>query len=188
MGSKISGYLADNIEKLRAKKKLSQHRLAALAGIPRSTLTNIASGEGNPSLENLVRVAGALGVGVEELLSRPRNEVALIPAAQVPVQERGTAKAVQIAKLLPDRIKGIEIDRVEFAPGAVMGGHPHLAGTKEYLHVLQGKLVVHVAGEAFNVERGDVLAFPGNQPHSYRNAGHGRAVALSVVIPIPLVP
>lgn len=185
MASKVSGYLADNIENLRAKKKLSQQRLAALAGIPRSTLTNIASGAGNPSLENLVKIADALGVGIEELLSRPRTDVALIPAVEVPVQERGASKAVRIAKLLPDRIKGIEIDRIEFAPGAGMGGHPHVAGTKEYLHVLRGELVVHVGGEAFKVEHGDVLAFPGNQPHSYRNSGAGRALALSVVIPVP---
>jgi hypothetical protein len=34
------------------------------------------------------------------------------------------------------------------------------------------------------VKPGDVLAFAGDQSHAYRNTGQGRAVALSVVIPI----
>jgi len=42
--TKVDSYLAQNIAKLRHKKNFSQHQLAAVAGIPRSTLTNIESG------------------------------------------------------------------------------------------------------------------------------------------------
>ena len=38
-----------------------------------------------------------------------------------------------------------------------------------------------VAGEQFQVEAGDVLACPGDQAHSYRNAGERPAVCFSVV-------
>src|SRR6266404_7776121 len=165
-----SRYLGLNIGKLRGKKNLSQQQLAKQAEIPRSTLTNIESGSGNPSLTNLVKISDALGVSIEELLSRPRTDCVLISSDKVPVQNRSNGQ-VQIYKLLPERIKGIEIDRLEISMGAVMGGHPHLAGTKEYLTILQGEIVVHVAGDSYTVKKGDVLAFPGNQPHSYRNSG-----------------
>lgn len=181
---KVSQYLGLNIGTLREKKNLSQQQLAQQAEIPRSTLTHIESGEGNPSLRNLVKISDALGVGIEELLSRPRTDCVLIPADRVPVQNRSQGQ-VQVYKLLPERIKGLEIDRLEFAAGALMGGHPHLAGTKEYLSVLQGEVVVHVTGEKYTVKKGDVLAFPGNQPHSYRNPGRVVAIAVSVVVPIP---
>ncbi len=180
--SKISGYLAKNLEKLRQKKNLSQQKLADLAEIPRSTLTNIESGIGNPSLTNLVKISTGLGVSIEELLSRPRTDCVLIKSQQISVQSRS---AVKVFKLMPDKIKGIEIDRLEFGPEAIMGGHPHLSGTKEYLTVLDGEVVVHVAGETYAVSRGDVLAFSGDQPHSYRNPNRAKSVAVSIVIPVP---
>ncbi len=184
MGSKLAAYLAANIQKLREKRGLSQLQLAKQAGIPRTTLTNVESGAGNPSLTNLARISEALGVGIEELLSRPRSDCVLIPADKVAAQSRAQGQA-RVYKLLPDRVKGIEMDRVEFAPGALMGGHPHLVGTKEYLTVLKGELSVVVSGDSFVVREGDVLAFPGNQPHAYRNPSRSTTIAMSVVIPIP---
>ena len=182
---KTSSYLAHNIEQLRVGKGMSQQQLAKQAGIPRSTLTHLESGVGNPSLHNLVKISLALSVSIEELLSKPRTECVLISARDVPITRRSQGHAL-LYKLLPDRIKGIEIDRMELAPEAAMGGHPHLEGTKEYLTVIQGEILVHVAGEKFQVKEGDVFAFPGNQPHSYRNLKRTTSIALSVVLPIPV--
>lgn len=182
---KVPLYLSRNISELRSRKNLSQQQLAQMAGIPRSTLTHIESGEGNPSLVNLLRVASALAVGIEELLSRPRSQTALIPADKVPVQIR-SGGLVRIHKLLPDKFRGIAIDRMEFEAESAMGGQPHLSGTKEYLTVLQGEIQVQVAGESLLVRKGDVLAFPGNQAHGYRNLKKSPAVAISIVIPVPV--
>ena len=180
----ISAYLADNIIALRKRSELSQEKLAEKAGIPRSTLTHMESGGGNPSLTNLCKLAAALGVGIEELLSRPRNECSLLRASQVPVQSSSGGK-VTVHKLMPDRVRGIEIDRMGFAPGASMAGKPHLQGTKEYLVGLAGAVSVSVAGAHWEVTAGDVLAFPGDQKHGYRNTGRGGSEALSIVLPLP---
>jgi len=126
----------------------------------------------------------ALGVSVEELLSRPRSDCLLIFADQVISQSRSQGQ-VKVFKLLPDKLKGIEIDRVEFEPEAVIGGHSHLPGTKEYMTVIKGEVVVHVAGETYSIKRGDVFAFPGDQAHSYRNPKRSPSIAISVVIPVP---
>lgn len=184
--AKIPRYLADNIVGLRKKKGFSQDQLARLAEIPRSTLTHIESGSGNPSLQNLARVSSALQVGIEELLSRPRGECELIPESAIPVEKRSLGK-VLIFKLMPDKVKGLEVDRLQIEAGATMVGHPHLSGAKEYLTVLQGEVTVFVAGDRYLVKRGSVFAFPGDQPHSYRNTGSSLAIALSVVIPVVFV-
>ena len=180
----VASYLADNITALRKRSELSQVRLAQKAGIPRSTLTHMESGGGNPSLTNLCKLAAALGVGIEELLSRPRSECSLLKREQVPVQSRSAGK-VQIHKLMPDRVRGIEIDRMIFNTGASMAGKPHLQGTKEYLVGLAGAVTVSVAGQNWEVNEGDVLAFPGDQKHGYRNTGKSAANALSIVLPMP---
>ncbi|MCB0413671.1 MAG: helix-turn-helix domain-containing protein [Bdellovibrionales bacterium] len=182
---KTSKYLGENIENLRSLKNMSQLQLAQQAEIPRSTLTNIESGVANPSLKNLIKISLALGVSIEELLSKPRTDCLLIKSNEVPVLIRGQGR-VRLHKLLPEKIKGIEIDKLELSAEAVMGGHPHLDGTKEYLTVLQGEVSVHVAGETFNVKAGDVFAFSGNQPHSYRNLRKTTSIGISVVIPMPV--
>src|SRR6056297_48843 len=182
--SRVSGYLAANVRSLRRRRNMSQEQLALRAGMPRSTVTNIESGGANPSLGNLALLSTALGVGIEEILSRPRSECQLLRAAGVPVRSRGHG-AVRLRKLLPERVRGMELDRLEIAAGASMAGTPHVAGTNEYLYCLAGEVTVIVAGEAFVVGAGDVLAFPGDQAHSYRNRGRKAADAVSVVVPIP---
>jgi XRE family transcriptional regulator, regulator of sulfur utilization len=67
-----------------------------------------------------------------------------------------------------------------------MVGYPHLPGAKEYFSVLQGEVTVAVAGERFAVKKGEVLAFPGDQPHSYRNSGSSLAIGISMIIPVTL--
>jgi transcriptional regulator with XRE-family HTH domain len=179
-----AAHLAANVESLRRDRSLSQQALSDLAGIPRSTITHIESGLGNPSLSNLCLLAAALGVSIEELLSRPREQVTLLRSDAVPVLQRGAGQ-VQLHKLMPDRVRGIEIDRLEMAPGGSMAGQPHIQGSKEYLMVTRGEVRVSVAGAEHRVKVGDVLAFPGDQRHGYRNATKRPASALSVVLPMP---
>jgi transcriptional regulator with XRE-family HTH domain len=183
MSNEASSHLAKNITQLRANKGITQSQLAKAAGLPRSTVTHIESGAGNPSLFNLLALAGALQVNVEELLSKPRRALEHIRAADIPLQERAGGNA-KIYKLLPDKIRGLNIDLLELEAGANMPGHPHLRGTKEYLYVVEGEFTVFVSGQSVVVKKGDVLAFEGDQTHGYKNSGGKKARGLSVVVPL----
>ena len=70
-----SAHLTDNIRHLREVRGLSQAQIAKLAGIPRATWTHLESGAANPTLTVLVKVANALQVRLEELLSPARSPV-----------------------------------------------------------------------------------------------------------------
>jgi transcriptional regulator with XRE-family HTH domain len=179
--AEIPRNLAENLVSLRGRRKLSQAALARLCKVPRSTIAHMESGEGNPSLSNLSRVAGALQVSVEELLSRPRSGCLLLRRDGIRSQKRNRGVAT-IFKLLPDPIPGMEIDRIEMERGGSFGGVPHTAGTKEYMSCVKGEITVTVLGERHRVGEGDVLAFPGDQPHSYHNTGSSKAVCFSVVV------
>jgi transcriptional regulator with XRE-family HTH domain len=181
----ISQKLAYNTSQLRNQRGMTQIELAKLAGIPRSTLTHLESGAGNPSLMNLTKLAGALQVSIEELLATPRAQCKLVKSADLPVLKRSQGQAL-LYKLLPDPVPGMEFDRLEIEPGARMGGVPHMPGTREYLTCFQGETTVHITGERYRLEAGDVLAFPGDQHHSYQNTGKIRSINLSVVILAPV--
>ena len=62
--------LANNIKKLREAKGLSQEKLARLADVANNTLIKMESGENqNPTLITLKKVAKALGVSVDDLIT-----------------------------------------------------------------------------------------------------------------------
>ncbi|MDJ0657037.1 MAG: XRE family transcriptional regulator [Xanthomonadales bacterium] len=176
--------LAHNLTALRKQRQLSQAQLAGLAEIPRSTITHMESGAGNPSLSNLARVASALKLSIEDLLARPRNEIRLLGKDQVPTREQSDG-AVKLVRLLPDPPRDLRFDRLEMAGSTVVKSRPHARGTVEYLHVVRGQLQVTVAGGDYPVASGEVLQFPADQPHVYRNPKSLTVVAVSLVLPRP---
>lgn len=60
--------LASNLRRLRKAKGLSQDALAFEAGINRTYVGAVERGERNVSLDNIVRLAAAVGVSPAELL------------------------------------------------------------------------------------------------------------------------
>jgi XRE family transcriptional regulator, regulator of sulfur utilization len=171
--------LGRNVRALREARAMTQARMAKLAGLPRATWANLESGGANPTLVVLDRVAVALQVTIEELIAAPRSEARLYPKGTLPEKQRGGAR---IRKLLPDPIPGMDIDRLELPPKAKMIGVPHTAGTREYLTCEAGEIVLVASGESYRLEPGDVVAFRGDQRHSYENVGAKTAIAYSVVI------
>lgn len=177
--------LAENLIMIRKKSGMSQVQLAKKANIPRSTLTYIESGESNPSLANLAKVSSALQISVEELIAKPRENTKLIKACDVPVVTKFKSQ-VSVEKLLPDPIPGMEIDRMTFVPGGRLKGAPHISRTKEYLYCSEGSVFVYVSKKQFELKKGDVLAFPGDEPHAYHNGSSTKkAVCFSVVVFAP---
>lgn len=181
----VFGHLSQNMFNLRQARNLSQGDLASLSGLPRSTVTHIESGSGNPSLRNLIKVANTLKVSIEELLARPRTEVHLVRSEDLPSTTKSKG-AVQITQLLPDPIPGMSIERVEIEVGGRLVGAPHVPNSKEYITVIGGGLEISVAGQTHRLTMGDLLAYPGDQPHHYGNVGRGRVAFLSVVVVAPL--
>jgi transcriptional regulator with XRE-family HTH domain len=163
-----AAHLARNLVNLRRTRGLTQDMLARDAGVPRSTIANLESGEGNPSLAVLVKVAQALAVPIDELLASPRAMVRHWRADEVELRTKG--RGVTLRPLVPEPVPDSLMDLMDFEPGAIMGGTPHLPGTREFFTCLAGKVRITVAGDAFEVDTGEVLAFPGNLPHSYQNA------------------
>jgi quercetin dioxygenase-like cupin family protein len=152
--------------------------MAKLSGVPRPTWANLESGQANPTIAVLARVADALQVRIEELIGPPKATAKLYGADSLPVRRRGD---VVIRKLLPESLPGLEIERMELPPGGQMVGIPHTQGTREYLTCEHGAIALTVSGKTWQLGPGDVVVFRGDQRHSYRNPGRGVTVAYSVV-------
>ena len=53
---------------LRTERALSQHKLAELAGLDKNMPSELERGYINPTLETMMKLAGALGVEVADLI------------------------------------------------------------------------------------------------------------------------
>jgi transcriptional regulator with XRE-family HTH domain len=179
----LAGHLADNVKQLRLARGFTQQQMSKISGLPRATWANLESGSANPTLAVLHRVAGALQVSLEELLSPPRAASRFYPRDAVPTRKRGD---VSVRQLLPDPIPGSEIARMEFSPLARLTGVPHTPGTREYLTCESGRIELVVGGETFRLAPGDVVSFRADQRHSYSNPARTTAVGYSVVLLAPL--
>lgn len=175
----VATRLGRNMRALRETRGVTQAQMAKVAGLPRATWANLESGAANPTLAVLDRVATAFQVTLEELIASERSEAKHYGRATLPVKSRGAAS---IRKLLPDPIPGMEIDRIELPARAKITGVPHTAGTREYLACESGELTLIASGEEYRLATGDVVAFRGDQRHSYVNPSARLAVAYSVVV------
>jgi transcriptional regulator with XRE-family HTH domain len=182
----LTANLAANLRFVRERRGLTQSQLAKLSGVPRSTVANIETGSSNPTLAVLARLARALQLSLEELLSAPRARCQLFPHGSLPVETRGRGKA-RVHKLLPHPIPGMEIDRLELGPREKFAGVPHRPGTQEYLTCETGRITLWVAGQRFDLAPGDVATFPGDQRHSYQNESDAVAIGFSVVALAPVM-
>jgi len=178
--SDVSTVLGRNVRQLREARGLTQAQAAKLAEIPRATWGNMESGAANPTLAVLHRVAGALQVSIEELITTPRAACQFYPKGSLPSKVRNGN--VTVRRLLPDVIPGMEIDHMDLPAGATLIGVPHTPGTREFLTCESGEIVLRAAGERWTLKAGDVLAFRGDQKHAYHNATGRPAVGYSVVV------
>ena len=171
--------LAENSRRLRESRNMSQQQMASLSGIPRPTWASLETGTANPTLAVLSKAASALNVSIEELIGAPRSEFEFIPAKRVHERRRQGAR---LRPLVPEPLPGLEISRMQLAPGGRMVGVPHTVGTREYLTCERGTVELIAGGEHHRLEEGDMLVFRGDQRHSYLNPDRRNiAVAVSIV-------
>ncbi len=179
MEEELATRLARNLRQLRQARGFTQQQVAKLSGLPRATCANLESGEANPTLAVMHRVALALSVSLEELIATPRADVRHYSKAQLPTRTRGN---VVVSSLLPDKLPATLAERLELAPGSRMIGVPHTPGTREYLTCESGEIELVAAGESWRLAPGDVVVFRGDQRHSYANRAKKPAVGYSFVL------
>ncbi len=176
--NQLSHNLAANLRRLRENLGLSQQQVANNAGIPRPTWANLESGEANPTISVLTKVAAALNVDVESLLRPPASVVRIVPAESLPSKRRGK---VSVRSLLPEPMVGLELERLVLPVATQLHVAPHARGSRKYATCEVGEIELVVMGVAHPGRAGDVLVCRGDQPHTFRNVGRSPAVVYCVV-------
>jgi XRE family transcriptional regulator, regulator of sulfur utilization len=166
----ITNLVGTRIRSVRSGRKLTQKKLADLAGIPRATLATVERDDANPSLAVVFKIANALGMTIDELVESSRRKILHIPAGTMPHVKSGD-QAYRAITVSP--IGGFHLLQLAFEldPDGIYEGKPHPPGSEEYLYVSHGEIVLSLAGEKIHLKQGDAACFNGNISHTYSNPG-----------------
>jgi transcriptional regulator with XRE-family HTH domain len=158
--------IAAAIRTERERAGLSLSELARSAGIAKSTVSQLESGTGNPSVETLWALSVALDVPFSRLVdqpSRPRVTVLRRGEGVAVASERAHYVATLLASCPPNARRDIYLLSVE--PGPARESDPHSPGTMEHAVVGSGRALIGPTGEPVELGPGDYIAYPGDVPH-----------------------
>ena len=177
---------ARNLKRLRVKRGYSLKQMAELAQIDPLVLRQIEDGRAEPPLALAWTVASILDVPFAQLIAgaAPRGTVVLRhDKVRLLVSEsRGLCSR---ALFLPEEGQRTEFNSLRLAPHHSESSPPHATGSREILHVAEGRIEVTVGREPPHfAEAGDTIIFPADLPHSYRNLT-GLPAALYLVMTYP---
>jgi transcriptional regulator with XRE-family HTH domain len=166
-GGGVVAQVATALRRERHRTGLSLTEVARRAGIAKSTLSQLESGTGNPSLETLWAICVALDVPFSRLLDPPRPRTQVIRAAEGPTV--ASAQADYQATLLAAVSPAVRCDvyRIAAEPGHARASEPHSPGVVEHVVISTGRALVGATGEVAELGPGDYIRYPGDVPHVF---------------------
>lgn len=135
---------------LRTERGLSLSSLARQAGLGKGTLSELETGQRNPTLDTLFAVTSALRLPLS---------AALPAGAAAPPDAVGETVIAWLVEQLP----GVDVYRLQVASSGVQHSDPHAPGVREQVLVVQGRL--RVAGGDVLLGPGGVHEYAGDAPH-----------------------
>src|SRR3974390_2031831 len=174
----LVGLIAAALRRERARAGLSLTEVARRAGIAKSTLSQLESGTGNPSVETLWAICVALDAPFSRLLDPPRPQTQVIRADEGPTV--AAAEADYLATLLAACPPGARRDvyRIQAEPGHARASEPHMPGVVEHVVLSTGRALVGLAGEPVELGPGDYIRYPGDIPHVFEALEPGTLAVL----------
>lgn len=160
--------IATALRRERERAGISLTELARRANIAKSTLSQLESGNGNPSVETMWALAVALGVPLSRLVDPPRPPVQVIRSDEGPAiySERAHYTATLLSSCPPNARRDVYRLRVDTGPARE--SQPHMPGTVEHLVVGTGRALIGLSEDPVELGPGDYISYPGDLPHIFQ--------------------
>jgi transcriptional regulator with XRE-family HTH domain len=170
--------IAFSLRRERERAGLSLSELAKRAGIAKSTLSQLESATGNPSVETLWALSVALNVPFASLVEPVRPTVQIIRAGEGPMiySERAHYVATVLSACPPNARR--DIYQLAAEPGSVRESEPHMPGVVEHVVLCSGRARIGPADEPVEINPGDYIAYPGDLPHVFEALEPGTTAVL----------
>ena len=174
--------IGEKIKAFRTARRMSLRALGDLTGTTASFLSQLERGLTGANTGTLMRVASALGIGMQDLFDaaqRPVRKV-LRKAERPSLSAHGCRKT-----LLSSRpVRDVEVYVGEFDIGGSTGERPYSHGdAHEVFIVLKGCVELTLGDETHVLEEGDSIEYPTSLAHKTVNIGAVLAEVMWIISP-----
>lgn len=171
--------IAGALRRERARVGLSLSQLATRAGIAKSTLSQLESGSGNPSVETLWALSTALEVPFSLLIDPPRAMVTIVRAGEAPSFAASDAdyRAALVAPGAAHVRRDLYVIQAE--PGRTHRSDPHQSGVIEHVILSAGRALAGPIDEPLELAPGDYLAYRADHAHLFEALEPGTTAILA---------
>lgn len=171
----------------RRRLGLSVQALAESAGVSFGLVSQLERGLGNPSLQSIQRLAGALGLPVGQLLDAPSEGLAVVTADRPYVMPPTTAAPLEqqaVRELLTPRGESVlQLIRSTLPAGFTNEERPFRHIGTETVTVESGVLIVAQGDRTVRLQAGDTVTYGCSEPHWWANGHDAPTVVLGAVTP-----
>jgi transcriptional regulator with XRE-family HTH domain len=166
---RLNEQVGRRLRELREQRRLSLSELARRSKLGKATLSELETGQRNPTLETLYAVTTALGVPLSSVLTDPAASAA--PGASAGPATAPATDGDAVTAALIERYEAAdavtEVFRVRIRPGVVQRSAPHLPGTVEHLYVIAGTARVGDPAAPLTAGPGEDARWAADAPHVY---------------------
>lgn len=163
------------VKRERTARGWTLDQLAERSGVSRRMIVNVEQAAANPSLETLLRISDALGMGLPALVEPPAPKTAKVTrAGEGATLWKGAhgGFGMLLAGTEPPNV--VELWDWVLAPGDRYESDPHAVGTRELLRVTEGAVTVSAGGDVYELTTGDAVSFFADVAHTYVNTHDAR--------------
>jgi XRE family transcriptional regulator, regulator of sulfur utilization len=162
--------LGKRVRQERLRRGVSLDALSTASRVSRSMISEVERGAKAASVLVLDRIATGLGTSLARLVSREtHSRVIMLRHADQPVARDPSGWE---RRILSPVLPGVEFEfmRTTLGPGVDAGIFlPHAPGSREYVAVEVGTLVLEIDGNLYTLRAGDSVYYDGDCRHAFSN-------------------
>ena len=110
MTDDLSTKLAANLKRMRDERGVSQAQLAIQSSVPRPTIAHMESGQANPTLSVVMKVARSLGVSIDRLADASSVPIRILTSRNLP--QKRTSKVTRLQVVAPGTMRDAGLEKI----------------------------------------------------------------------------
>ena len=177
-------HFSANLKSTRLKLGLSMQALSDMAKVSKSMISKIERSEVQPTLDIALRLSGALGKTLGEMLEQNKVALAILQTKDKQlsvVDEVGKTRTIFVAP--PEKSADIDIRRINISPEKFFVAPPSvIARGEKYVYVLDGDVSLDIESQEYDLVSGDCIYLSPNHPYQVNNKSSSSSADILVVV------
>lgn len=174
--------LGERLRQLRKDSGMTLRDLAERSGLSAGMLSQIENGAADPSLGSLRKLASVFDADVATLFTDPAVPAVYVTSPDARMRLMTPSGGFAYERLTPGR-GDLEMLRAVIPPGEESSAQSWAHPSTECVYVIEGDLVIELAGEQYELTAGQSITFDSRLAHRYRNLSTTQTIIVLAVTP-----